>query len=799
MAEKNEILNLTINTDAAVESIKKLTIETKALKKTADDLKKSQGETSDAYIKANAEYKASNEVLRTQETLLKNVVKTNNDQTQSITAMRTQLSVVSKQWADLTKEQRENTEEGKKLAKQKLDLTNALKDEEKATGDARREVGNYAEAISDTIPGFDGMVNGAKTAGSAFLKLAMNPIVLTLTAIVGAATLLWKAFNRNEESGNKLTVIWGKVSGLFQGFLRILEPIANVVGNVLIKAFDGLSSAATKAINLLAKALDFVGATDAAAKVKSFGDEMGKAATEGGKLAKMQQEYTKALRESEIIQLEFQKKAEKLRQIRDDESKSLSVRKKANEDLNKVLQQQFKEEIAIAQKGLDLANAKIKLEGKTSENLDAEAEARKKIADISERIAGQESEYLANVNSLRKEGQAKNKEAKDKEVALNKEANNKKLADDMAYAEAKFSLLQSELKEWEILNKSKLDSSKQLNDDIINAEKLRLETLSTKQIEVLNKQKENELNNANLTKEQKEAIEKNYAVQILDINTQLNTNKSQLDTDYDKQKEDNAKLMAENEAIRKAGDLQVQMEIHGQELQAGSELEKQQLAIDAENNIAIRRKLGKDLQEDEAITDAAILAIKEDQAKKEKDIDRAVMDAKLGMASSTAGSIATIANAIAENGGKNAEKAFKVAKAANAAQATISTIQGGIGAYNGMVMSIPGPVGIALGAVAAAGVVASGYMNVKKILATNFKSPAAPTAPSAVSIPTGSAGAEKSVSTLQNASSEVGNGIVSRNTATPSLSTITQQTVLVVDDVTAKQRGIENVNKTSNL
>jgi hypothetical protein len=56
-------------------------------------------------------------------------------------------------------------------------------------------------------------------------------------------------------------------------------------------------------------------------------------------------------------------------------------------------------------------------------------------------------------------------------------------------------------------------------------------------------------------------------------------------------------------------------------------------------------------------------------------------------------------------------------KAAAVAATTIDTIQSGVSAYKGMIAAVPGPVGIGLGAVAAAGSLASGYASVKRILA----------------------------------------------------------------------------------
>jgi hypothetical protein len=66
------------------------------------------------------------------------------------------------------------------------------------------------------------------------------------------------------------------------------------------------------------------------------------------------------------------------------------------------------------------------------------------------------------------------------------------------------------------------------------------------------------------------------------------------------------------------------------------------------------------------------------------------------------------------------KKAFNTQKKLNIAIATIDTIKGAVSAFTGMTSTIPGPVGIALGVVAAAGVAASGIAQVKKISSTTF-------------------------------------------------------------------------------
>jgi len=89
----------------------------------------------------------------------------------------------------------------------------------------------------------------------------------------------------------------------------------------------------------------------------------------------------------------------------------------------------------------------------------------------------------------------------------------------------------------------------------------------------------------------------------------------------------------------------------------------------------------------------------------------------------TKDSLQGISDLVAAFAGKSKaaqKKAFNTQKKLNIAIATIDTIKGAVSAFTGMTSTIPGPVGIALGVVAAAGVAASGVAQVKKISSTTF-------------------------------------------------------------------------------
>jgi len=133
------------------------------------------------------------------------------------------------------------------------------------------------------------------------------------------------------------------------------------------------------------------------------------------------------------LTLQFQDQAEQLRQQRDDISKSIEDRIKANQKLGKILQKQSEEELKIAQRKLDLAQKELDL---NPENIDAEIalqEAKNGVFEINERIRGQQSEQLTNEQALIEEQKSNLAELKKiglKEVELAKQEANQKFQEE---------------------------------------------------------------------------------------------------------------------------------------------------------------------------------------------------------------------------------------------------------------------------------------------------------------------------------------------------------------------------------
>jgi len=413
MAEEKEIL-LKIDFDiedfskAAAQlngEIVKLNNEQKNLKKTGQEGSLEFQKNKEKLAELKREYNDSNKIIN-------NLTKANKAQTGSLEQQKAQLSVLTKQYDLLSKEQRENTEEGKKLEKQILDITNSLKGSEEAVGNNRRSVGDYAKGLGEMDNAVGSSIQSIKAMSKSLIALLANPVVLVVTAIVGALTLLYKSFARTEKGSNTLNKGMTLLSNVFSALMKVIEPIAEFIVDTLIGAFEHLGEVATAASNLVSDALSFLGFDEAAASVDNFVNSTNSLVEASNRMADSEAELLVLRREQKKIQYQAQLDAEKLRQIRDDEANSMAVRKKANEDLAKVLEEQSKRELSIAEKELSLVKQKLELEGETPDLLDAKAEAEFVIIDINERIAGQQSEQLANLNSLRNEENALAKERK---------------------------------------------------------------------------------------------------------------------------------------------------------------------------------------------------------------------------------------------------------------------------------------------------------------------------------------------------------------------------------------------------
>ena len=282
-------------------------------------------------------------------------------------------------------------------------LNNSFEDLSESAEDSSESLSNVEEGLDGLGGGFSSALQGVKGLLSGFKALIANPIGLTIAAIAAVVTTLFKAFSRTEEGSNKLNKGLNFLKAGLSSFFKVIEPIANFIADVFVSGLEEAGKAMDNFLLGLESTLDAIGLGDAADGVREFADEAGKTADKVAELSDLEAKLLKTRREQRLIEKQALIDAENARQIRDDESKTMQERIEANEELGRILKKQGKDELAIANDALRVANLRLEIDGKTTENLDALAEAELEILDIQERINGFESEQLTNINALNRE------------------------------------------------------------------------------------------------------------------------------------------------------------------------------------------------------------------------------------------------------------------------------------------------------------------------------------------------------------------------------------------------------------
>lgn len=463
--------NIIGNTEEEVELRNKLNQaiddQTEALRGQSSDFNKNKdrvGEYKDSILEAVEELRNQKEVLLETRAELGQNLKGLEKGTEAYEDLSKAILIVDE---DLVKVNESLEEQNEGFDASILSLEGFQKKSKEAGGAGKA----FAEGGKAAIKSLWGIVKAA----TAFI---FTPLGALLAILAGAFLLIKNAMDRNEESANKVKKAFSAFSGIVKGVLKALEPLGKFLINYVVWWFDKVEKAVFGMAEGIVKALSFLGFDEAAEKVEGFTESIRLAAENAKKLTEAELELQKAQRESRKIQLDYQKDAEKLRQIRDDETKSMKERIQANEDLGASLKKQAEEELKIAKQALELAELRIELDGENSDNLDARAAALTEIADIEERITGQESEQIVNRVQLEKEAADKIKAIKEEEAEAAAKVAEEKIEASEKAAEEAVRLAQYELDNYLRVNKQKYDSDKYLTAAAVEEEKKRLDAIS---------------------------------------------------------------------------------------------------------------------------------------------------------------------------------------------------------------------------------------------------------------------------------------------------------------------------------
>lgn len=601
--------------DEAGKSYKAGTISQDEYKKAVGDAAKAQIELKKQLLDVNASISDNNREIKTNTTLL-------NSQEDSVDALRAQLAKNTKELNAMSAATRNNTDEGQKLVTETKEISDKLKDMEKAVGDNRRNVGNYAESIQEAMSSTQGL-SGATAAMATSLSggvntlkvfnatLKANPILAVVSVILVLVSTVEKLMKRNSEMAANLKAAFAPFEVIFS---RILDGITNLLGGVA-KAFEWITE---KVVNLLSS-------------IGLITEETTKAANAAKALTKQELAIYEAETNNLVTLSAMRRELEAQRTIVGDQLKTAEERNAAAQKAIAISKQMEKAEIDVLQQKYNQIKAQNELSYTSKEDRRAEMQA---LADLQ----AKQAEYIAMRKELENQASGivktqiaanaaayKAAESAKAQAAVKaaKEAENQKRALQEAtikQMETALTALELSMRAKELENNKtalKLENEKAYVEESLKLEKYRLEQGLISQQEYANKEAE------------------------------FNNSVRQLELQKQKESDDMAK---ERKAMDAANLKKLQIE------NATSQFDARQMQLDAEyaQEIAAAEKIG---------ADTALIQSRYEKAKEQN--TRARVNAELTMAAGLAGQMSTLLG-----------EQSAIGKAFGVVQATINTYLG---------------------------------------------------------------------------------------------------------------------------
>ena len=566
-------------------------------------------------LAVNASISDNNREIKTNTTLL-------NSQEDSVDALRAQLAKNTKELNAMSAATRNNTDEGQKLVTETKEISDKLKDMEKAVGDNRRNVGNYAESIQEAMGSTKGL-SGATAAmatslsgGVNILKvfnatLRANPILAVVSVILVLVSTVEKLMKRDSVISPNLKAAFGQFEVTFQ---RILDGVTELLGGVA-KAFEWITE---KVVNLLSSiGLITEGTTKAANAAKA--------------LTKQELAIYEAETDNLVTLSAMRRELEAQRTIASDQLKTAEERNLAAQKAIAISKQMEKAEIDVLQQKYNQIKAQNELSYTSKEDRRAEMQA---LADLQAKQAeytSQRKRMVSQASDIEKQQIAANAaaykaaEAKKAQAAIKaaQDAEKQKRALQEAtikQMETALTALNLSMQAKEMANDTigmKIENEKAYVEESLKLEKYRLEQGLISKQEYANKEAEFDL-----------------GIQQLEM----------------QRKEEQDALMREREATDAANLHELKM------MEVTNEFDMRQMQLDAQytQEMAAAERIG---------ADTALIQSKYEKAKEAN--TKARVNAELTMAAGLAGQLSSLLGEESEAG-----KAFAVV------QATINTYLG---------------------------------------------------------------------------------------------------------------------------
>lgn len=392
MADKEIVQIIRIDTGAAVQNIKDLKENIKALKEGWKDAAGNFHEGLNTMEIGTEEYKSQLQKLTESQTALRNSMYATSSSMEDVAkaaqGMGQSYNALVAQMAKYKAELRAvdvSTDEGKQkfaeLAQKINGINNQLKAMDAAQGNYSRNVGNYGNALGQAFTNLGGVIGGpfaraVQTGDKALKVMSANPVMGVLTLLLPIINSLISSLKSSEENMNAVN----KAMAAFKPIGDAVTKIIQAVGGAVAALVTGLSDLVTS----------IFGVSDAM-----------KARQE---IAEQEIELTQRQREATVLNAEAERDAAQARE------KAYDKENYTAKERLEFLKEAGEKEAEIAQRAYEDAKIAYELQKAKNALTQTSAEEKQREADAYAALVKAETAYLQKLTANHKEINKVNKE-----------------------------------------------------------------------------------------------------------------------------------------------------------------------------------------------------------------------------------------------------------------------------------------------------------------------------------------------------------------------------------------------------
>ena len=229
-------------------------------------------------------------------------------------------------------------------------------------------ISSLGDSLGQLSPAFGNASKGANTLITKMWLIVSNPLGAILVAIVGAVTLLFKAFTSTKDGADQLSQVMAGLSSVVD---VVRDRILNV-GNAIVKFFSG----------------DFKGALNEGKKaVSGFGDEVASEFKKAANATKDLQQVEDSLNALSVSRAKVNRDLAISKELLTDENATYAQKKKALDLIKTTEGKQTEQELANARKKFEAIKALNALSDTSREDKKKEQDAEAALFSLQEQSA----------------------------------------------------------------------------------------------------------------------------------------------------------------------------------------------------------------------------------------------------------------------------------------------------------------------------------------------------------------------------------------------------------------------------